>query len=491
MIQINKEKMRVPIFSFLLNFFKSFFDLTFLRERYRRFYFVKELRSIVEKKPSNKQSLRSRIILWYSGSKGLKYYLIRSPFQLARFFIRLPPKLALRSLLFLQIILYSLSIVPRGIVTLFTYVYNIVTFSFFFVTSQMFLFFDLLHLFLRVVAEPIVSVLKMFYYKLLSYMARNNLIVIVYFVHTTFVWLLLFLVISFIFSLFFYRSDFFMGFSHYDLGLGKFDLITHGLVGHWYKSNWWYFRIWILYATIYFVYPRSRDPIKENFYFIVFFPIFLYIYDNRGVSSGRYMGFRFLDNFNSIYSVQLLLTFGSVLSNYVFSQYGEGSNSAHLGDTYRSGLSGEPMSRNWFIDDMRGSRYESFPEKPFSNVEVSDIRRGLFYKLDFLHTLSLDPIASEAYDSHRQGQVMYLMDHTELDFKAADFTDAIPIRDMYFDENYYNRMVEDIDRGTFLNRLYKDYEARSHYEGDSLTSALYRYQNMGSIANEPKYYKST
>src|SRR5690554_1254302 len=130
MIQINKEKMRVPIFSFLLNFFKSFFDLTFLRERYRRFYFVKELRSIVEKKPSNKQSLRSRIILWYSGSKGLKYYLIRSPFQLARFFIRLPPKLALRSLLFLQIILYSLSIVPRGIVTLFTYVYNIVTFFF-------------------------------------------------------------------------------------------------------------------------------------------------------------------------------------------------------------------------------------------------------------------------------------------------------------------------------------------------------------------------
>src|SRR5690554_344804 len=483
--------MRINIIIFLLNFFKGWFNLAPLYEWRRRFYFVRKLRYLAEKDSSSKQSLRSRMVSWYLGSKGLKYYLVRSPFQLARFFIRLPPKVALRSILFLQFILYLLSIVPRTIVTVFTYFYNVITFSFFFVTSQLFLLFDILLFFLKALLEPPASFLKVVYYKFLSFMVRNNLAVVVHFMHSIFVLLLSFLFIALIFSLFFYRSDLFMGFSHYDLGLGKFDLITHGLVGHWYKSNWWYFRIWILYATLYFLFPGLRDPIKENFNFIVFFPLFLYIYDNRAVSGGRYMGFRYLDNFNSIYSVQLLLTFGSVLSNHVFSQYGEGSNSAHPGDSYKTPLSGEPMSRNWFIDDMRGSRYESFPEKPFSNVEVSDARRGLFYKLDFLHALSLDPSAPEAYDSHRQGQVMYLMDHTELDFKAADFTDAIPIRDMYFDENYYNRMVEDIDRGTFLNRLYKDYEARSHYEGDSLTSALYRYQNMGSIANEPKYYKST
>jgi hypothetical protein len=214
------------------------------------------------------------------------------------------------------------------------------------------------------------------------------------------------------------------------------------------------------------------------------------MYDNVGVSSGRYMGFRYLDNFNSVYSVQLLLTFGSVLSNYVFSQYGEGSNSAHPGDSYRTELLGEPMSRDYYVEEMRGSHHQPFSEKPLSNIEVSDIRGGFFYDLDFLHTLSLDTTSSEAYYSYRQGQVAYLMDHTELDFKAADFTDPVPLRDMYFDEKYYSRMLDDIDNNVFLNKLYVDYEPRSSYEGDSLTKALYRYLNAGSVANEPKYYKS-
>jgi hypothetical protein len=51
-------------------------------------------------------------------------------------------------------------------------------------------------------------------------------------------------------------------------------------------------------------------------------------------------------------------------------------------------------------------------------------------------------------------------------------------------------MIEDIDSGVFLNKLYVDYEPRSQYEGDSLAAALYRYNNMGSLANEPRYYKS-
>lgn len=482
--------MRINITIIIFNFLKSWFALAFLRECYRRFCFVRGLRTIAAKVLPIKKSLRSRLVLWYLGSRGLKYYLIRSPFQFAHFCIRLLPKVALRSLLFLQFMLYLLSIIPRAVITLFTYIYNVIIFSFFFVTSQLFLFLDVLQLCLKFFLEPVASILKLMYYKLLSFMTRSNLIVILYFTHSIFFWLLSFLVITATLSLFFYRSDFFMGFSHYDLGLGKLDLITHGLVGHWYKSNWWYFRIWVLYAILYFVFPKLRDPIKENFYFIVFFPIFLYIYDNRGVSSGKYMGFRYLDNFNSIYSVQLLLTFGSVLSNYVFSQYGEGSNSAHPGDSYKTGLSGEPMSRDWFIDEMRGSDYELFVEKPMSNVEASDIRQGLFYKLDFLHTLSLDPTASEAHYSYRQGQVMYLMDTSELDFRAADFVDSVPIKAMYFDEKYYNRMVEDIDDGVFLNKLYIDYEPRFQYEDDSLASTLYRYQNMGSVANEPRYYKS-
>lgn len=482
--------MRVNLINFLLNFTKGWFSFGPFYGWYRRFRFVRYLRSFNKRKSFSVRFLWSKIILWYFESKGLRYYLIRSPFQLARFFIQLPPKIALRSLLFLQGMLYLPSLVPRGLISIFTYAYNVITFSFFFVTSQLFLIFDFVYLFLKVLVEPVALALRLRYYKLLSFMVRNNLITILYFAHSVFIWFLSFLLVATIFSLFFYRSDLFMGFGHYDLGLGKLDLITYGLVGYWYKSNWWYFRIWLFYLVFYFLFPRLRDPIKENFYFIVLFPLFLYIYDSRGVSVGRDMGFRYLDNFNSVYSIQLLLTFGSLFSSYVFSQYGEGSNSSHSGDLYRTSLSDASMSRDWFIDEMRGSDYVSFVERPMGNVEVSDIRHGLFYKLDLLHTLSLKPTASEAYYAHRQGQVMYLMDHTELDFKASDYLDSVPVKDMYFDEKYYIRMLEDVDNGVFLNKLYIDYEPRFPYEYDSLISSLYRHLHVGSIANEPKYYKS-
>jgi|SRR5690554_817614 len=479
--------MRVSLISFILNFVKCWFIPFPFYERYCRISLYRELRSI-----SKRSSLKTRLVLWFSSRKGFKYYLLRSPFQLVHFLVRLPPKITFCFFIFFQFALYLFIAVPRAFVSVFAYIYNVSTFSFFFITSQLFLIFDTLQLFVRMLLEPIVSVLKLTYYKLLSFMVRNNLIVILYFAHSIFFWLVSFLAIVSILSLFFYQPDLFVGFSHYDLGLGKLDIITHGLVGHWYKSNWWYFRIWVLYMILYFIFPGLRNPIKENFNFIVFFPIFLYLYDNRGLSFGRWMGFLELDNFNSFYSLQLLLTFGSILSNYLFSQYGEAPNSSHSGDLYRTGLSGESLSRDQYTHKTRGSRYVIFPSDSRRNVEIYDMRnrKGLFYKLDFLHMMSLDTVSSEAHHSYRQGQVAYLMDHTELDFRAADFADPVLVKDMYFDEKYYNRMIEDIDNGVFLNKLYIDYEPRYRYEGDSLGAALYRYNNMGSVANEPRYYKS-
>jgi len=479
--------MRVSLISFILNFVKCWFMLLPFYERYRRVHFLRKLYSIANKGP-----LGSGLILWYPLRGDFGFYAVRGFFQLFRFLLGLPSRIALLSFLFFQFAFYFLMLFPRMFVSLFVYVYNVTTFSFFFITSQLFMLFDILQLFVTVFAGPVAAYLKLWYYKALSFMVRNNSSVALYFIHSALFWLMSFIAVAATLSLLFYRSDIFVGFSHYDLGLGKLDVITHGLVGHWYRSNWWYFRIWVLYATLYFVFPGLRDSIKENFNFIMFFPIFLYFYDNRGLSFGRDLGFRELDNFNSLYSVQFLLTFGSLLSNYIFSQYGESSSSGHPGDIYRAGVSSEPLSRDQFVEKMRGSRYEVFPSRSRRNVEVYDIRgrKGLFYKLDFLHTLSLEPNSLRAHHGYRQGQVAYLMDHTELDFKAADFIDPVLVRDMYFDEKYYNRMIEDIDSGVFLNKLYVDYEPRSQYEGDSLAAALYRYNNMGSLANEPRYYKS-
>lgn len=479
--------MRVSLISFLLNFVKCWVIPPPFYEQYRRVLFSRELRSILKRR-----SLRSRLALWYSTRRGFRYYFMKVFFLFFRFFAGLLLRAAFLFFLFVQAFLYLFVAVPRVFVSVFVYAYNIITFSFFFLTSQLFMLLDVFQLFVKMLLEPIISYLRLYYYRLLSFMVRNNLVIILYFVHSALFWFVSFVVVALIFSVLFYRSDVFMGFSHYDLGLGKLDLITHGLVGHWYMSDWWYFRIWILYAILYFVFPGLRDPIKENFSFIVFFPMFLYVYDNRGLSFGRSLGGRELDNFNSFYSVQLLLTFGSILSGYIFSQYGESSNSGHPGDLYRTGVSRDPLSRDQNVERVRGSRYEVFPSHSRRNVEVYDMRgrKGLFYRLDFLHSLSLRQDSLKAYYGYRQGQVAYLMDHTELDFRAADFVDPVLVKDMYFDEKYYNRMIEDIDRGVFLNKLYIDYEPYSRYEGDSLAAALYRYNNIGSLANEPKYYKS-
>lgn len=480
--------MRVSFINFLLNFIKCWFIPFPFYERYCRVRFSRELRSLEKRRP-----LGQRLSLLYSGKKGVgRHIIIKFFFQFIYFLAGLPFRAVLLSFFTFQFVLHLLVAVPRSFISVFVYVYNVTTFSFFFLTSQLFALLDALQLLTKILLEPFFSYLKLGYYRLLSFMVRNNLVVTLYFAHSTLFWLTSFIAIASVLSLIFYRSDIFMGFSHYDLGLGKLDLITHGLVGHWYKSNWWYFRIWILYAILYFMFPGLRDPIKENFSFIVFFPIFLYFYDGRGLSFGRHTGSRELDNFNSFYSLQLLLTFGSVLSNYVFSQYGESPNSGHPGDLYRTGLSREPLSRDQLVERIRGSRYEVFPSHSRRNVEVYDMRgrKGLFYRLDFLHKLSRRPDSLRAYYGYRQGQVAYLMDHTELDFRAADFVDPVLVKDMYFDEKYYNRMIEDIDNGVFLNKLYIDYGPISRYEGDSLAAALYRYNNMGSLANEPRYYKS-
>src|SRR5690554_2833098 len=209
--------MRVSLISFILNFVKCWFVPFPFYEWHCRISLYKELRSIVKS-----GSLKARLILWYSGRKGLRYYLVRSPFQLIHFLMRLPPKIAFCFFIFFQFVLYLLIAVPRALVSVFVYIYNVSTFSFFFITSQLFLIFDTLQLFVRMLLEPIVSVLKLTYYKLLSFMVRNNLIVILYFAHSIFFWLVSFLAIVSILSLFFYQPDLFVVFSHYVLGLGKF-----------------------------------------------------------------------------------------------------------------------------------------------------------------------------------------------------------------------------------------------------------------------------
>src|SRR5690554_561727 len=264
--------MRVSLISFILNFVKCWFMLLPFYERYRRVHFLRKLYSIANKGP-----LGSGLILWYPLRGDFGFYAVRGFFQLFRFLLGLPSRIALLSFLFFQFAFYFLMLFPRMFVSLFVYVFNVTTFSFFFITSQLFMLFDILQLFVTVFAGPVAAYLKLWYYKALSFMVRNNSSVALYFIHSALFWLMSFIAVAATLSLLFYRSDIFVGFSHYDLGLGKLDVITHGLVGHWYRSNWWYFRIWVLYATLYFVFPGLRDSIIENFKLIKFFLLFIVI----------------------------------------------------------------------------------------------------------------------------------------------------------------------------------------------------------------------
>src|SRR5690554_849394 len=164
--------MRVGLINFILNFVKCWFIPFPFYEQYRRIFFPRELHSIAKKGP-----LKTRLALWYLGRKSLGYYLVRSLFQFVRLLVRLPAKVAFCFFILFQFMLYLITAVPRAFVSVFVYVYNASTFSFFFISSQLFLLFDALQLFMRMFLEPIAAVLRLAYYKLLSFMVRNNLVV--------------------------------------------------------------------------------------------------------------------------------------------------------------------------------------------------------------------------------------------------------------------------------------------------------------------------
>lgn len=388
-----------------------------------------------------------------------------------------------------QMLIYALSSYLRLMLIWLSELYNLAGFSLFFVSSQFFTFLDLLSLLIRIFVYPVVLFSKLLYYKLVTISIRRHFLVFGIFIRSVLLCLLSMLSIFFILYVAFSNSDIFGGFVHYDKGMQRLDFITTSLIGSWYSSNWWYFRIWILYVAVYLFVPSSRILIRENWYFLVIFPLFLIFYDHRGVSE------YFLFNKDQYWIeasgfFSLILMWGGFFRIFT-SRYNSSFHSNHAGDVYPSPLDVDPIwTETNFIDDVQLSSAGLPPNAvDFGDPDMGDIASRFIRRSQVAKEYSYEGLESEgSLDGYTGRFLHYNMDYGEMYFRATEFSDLVPVRTMYFDEAYYTRVLSDLDSGLLFSNLSYDYHIPYLYGGDDGGSHFYRYKFVGSVANAPKLY---
>jgi hypothetical protein len=390
---------------------------------------------------------------------------------------------------FFQILVYVIVSYFRIMLLWLSFLYNSVNFSLFFISSQFFVLLDLLNLLFRVFVYPVALSLRLLFYRLVLVSVRPHFLVVGLFARTILLFLFSFFLVFIVLYVCFNNSDLFGGFIHYDKGMQRLDFITTNLIGSWYSSNWWYARIWVLYLGLYLFVPSSRQLVRENWYFLVIFPLFLVFYDHRGVSE------YFLFN-NDQYWVEasgffsILLVWGGFFRIFL-SKYNSSFHSNHAGDVYPSPLDSDPVwTETNFIDDVQFSS-AGLPANvvDFGDPDAADIVSRFVRRSQFAKEYSQEGPGSESSIDGYAGRFLhYNMDYGEMYFRATEFSDLVPVRAIYLDESYYKRVLDDVDSGLLFESLSYDYHPPYLYGGRDGASRLYRYRFVGSVANAPELY---
>jgi len=390
-----------------------------------------------------------------------------------------------------QLFLYVVSSYFRIMLRWLSILYNLVNFSLFFVSAQVFMVLDVVSLLIRVSVYPFVLHVRSLYYKFAMFLLRRRFLILGSFLGYALVFLISLFFMFCIFYLAFLNSDLFGGFVHYDKGMQRLDFITTNLVGSWYSSNWWYFRVWVFYFSVYLFMPSSRMIIRENWYFLAAFPLFLMFYDHRGVSE------YFLHGSLDEHWLEAMASFSPFVlwwSNYfrIFPfKYNSSFHSSSSGDVYVSPIDYDPVwSETNFIKDAQiTSSRLPVNAVDFGDPDTKDITSRFARRNQVGREHSVEgPGSKTSVNAHSARFLHYNMDYGEMYFRSTEFSDLVSIRAMYFDENYYARVLSDLDSGFLFDHLaYRSYPPYL-YGGHDPMSRLYQYRFVGSIANTPKVY---
>ena len=320
-----------------------------------------------------------------------------------------------------------------------------------FLSSWFMLFLDFLYFIFGSPLQFLLSWIQNFYFRSLFFVPFTLAQFLVFF----FKYFFTILVFFFVFLLIFINPLLFSSYVIENRSDEFLDMLSHGVVGAWYSSNWWYFRIWIFYVGLYVLFPNVRLYISENVYFIFYFPLILKIIDitfdyfslfeSTAVSIGG--GISFMQTY---FFYELLLPF--------FFQYGEGLRTNSSFEYSTNGFDGQELGE-WYDDwdfafEEVAANYSFFdPSNPETYFTYG---RSTLFNLDLIHQGTVRRNRQSTL-MRRYLMLPYGMDVGELTFKSNDIADLPPVLDIYYDEFYYLRALESADQSPLIVNLSKYY----------------------------------
>lgn len=372
-----------------------------------------------------------------------------------KFFLRLP-------IHFLNFLFFSFFFFFTSLLSISIFIFNGFVFMYYYFISFFFLILDFIFFFLSPLLSFVIFVFRRTKFRVLVFFFTYFGIGFSHVFFSVISFILRFFILLFFLSIAFSVPFFYSGWLFTELSFVlSYNSLYRNIVGSvWYSSYWWYLRIWFVYLLIYVLFPGSRFLILENWIFIIGFPIILFIFDFFPVFEivQRDVGMRKRRFSIETGSAWNLRDFGLTTLYFFFPRflvrpYGE-SVETTISDSYSVPTQYDNAAKQQFRTQKwrRKNFYNSPRFFARNNPEAGNYKGITLYGYDEIMRLAIGddkglPIPS--WWTYRHESPIYVMNVAELNARSNDLFSLVPIHLMYFDEQYYLRMLDDIDRGLF------------------------------------------